>query len=148
MNNSWNSYYVVFLSAILSLGIPACLALVSNLLFPKNRSNRWHSSEVKSQAAKNLGEGKTDQTVSGIRMKVRFFLAANAALILITLALELVPCVTTLNTENREGLGKGLVSIVTIAGFAILGLLYSVRKGDMGWLSAFQAGVQREKRDT
>ena len=56
---------------------------------------------------------------------------------LITLAIELVPCATTLHSDNQEGLMKGLISIVTLAGFAVLGLLYSVRKGDMGWLSSF-----------
>ncbi len=80
-----------------------------------------------------------NQTILGQRMNVRFFLAANAALVLITLALELVPCVTTLQTENQEGLVKGLISIITIAGFAVLGLLYSVRKGDMGWISTFHS---------
>ena len=82
--------------------------------------------------------GRPNQTILGQRINVRFFLAINAALILIALALELVPCVTTIQSENRDGLIKGLISIVTLAGFAVLGLLYSVRKGDMGWMSYFQ----------
>ena len=82
----------------------------------------------------------------GQRINVRFFLAANAALILITLALMLLPCATTLQSENREGVVKGLISIITLAGFAALGLLYSVRKGDMGWLSSFQSSINKEKR--
>jgi hypothetical protein len=32
-----------------------------------------------------------------------------------------------------------LVAIVTIAGFAAIGLLYAARKGDLGWLRSFRA---------
>jgi len=129
MASSWDSYYVVFLSAILSLCIPLLLGGGSFLcLLRKGKKNRLVS---------GLHGGRPNQTILGQRMNVRFFLAANAALVLITLALELIPCVTTLQTENREGLIKGLISIITIAGFAVLGLLYSIRKGDMGWISTF-----------
>ncbi len=138
MQNSWDSYYVVFLSAILSLCIPLSLALISFLFFPRNRMARKGES-VQSVAS------LSNQTILGQRINVRFFLAANAALILIVLALELVPCVTTLQLENaadhEEGLLKGIVAIVTVAGFSVLGLLYSVRKGDMGWLSSFRTNV-------
>lgn len=137
MASSWDTYYIVFLAAILSLGIPAGLALISFLFSPKNK--------VKSSTLGELPEAKENRTILGQRIHVRFFVAANAALILITLALELIPCATTLQTENREGLLNGLVSIVTIAGFAVLGLLYSVRKGDMGWLSSMNAKNQKEK---
>lgn len=133
MNSSWDSYYVVFLSAILSLGIPVSLALVSFLFFPSERKKKLNP--------KFTGEKPVSRTILGERINVRFFVASNAALILIALALELVPCVTTLQTENHEGLVKGLIAIVTLAGFALLGLLYSVRKGDMGWLSTFHTEV-------
>jgi NADH:ubiquinone oxidoreductase subunit 3 (subunit A) len=131
MASSWDSYYVVFLSAILSLCIPLFVGGVSLLLLPRKSK--------KSSIAPHLRGGRPNQTVLGQRMNVRFFLAANAALVLIALALELIPCVTTLQTENREGLIKGLISIITIAGFAVLGLLYAVRKGDMGWISTFHS---------
>jgi len=139
MTSSWDSYYVVFLSAVLSLGIPAVLAVISFIFFPKNK--------IKSSKSPKLQRGKPNQTILGQRINVRFFLAANAALILITLALALIPCVTTLQSENRDGLVKGLISIVTVAGFAVLGLLYSVRKGDMGWLSSFHTDSQKEKKE-
>ena len=125
---SWDSYYVVFLSAILSLGIPGVLALISYLFFGKRR---------KIQATKET-EASTPNTILGQKINVRFFLAANAALILFALALELIPCATTLQNGNNEGLLKGLLSIVTIALFAVLGLLYSIRKGDMSWLDSFR----------
>ncbi len=139
-NSSWDSYYVVFLSALLSLGVPASLAFASYLFCPKSGGSGGRVFRPE--------KFKTNPILSGQRMNVRYFLAANAALILIALALELVPCVTTLNTNNRDGLVKGLISIVTVAGFAILGLLYSVRKGDMGWQSTFQTGTHKGKRDT
>lgn len=131
MANNCESYYVVFLSAILSLGIPISLALLSFLIFKR----RHPASHPMSEASKFASH----RSVLGERINIRFFLASNAALILIALALELIPCVITLHSENREGLLKGLVAIITIAGVALLGLLYAVRKGDMGWLSAQQA---------
>jgi NADH:ubiquinone oxidoreductase subunit 3 (subunit A) len=130
MTSSWDSYYIVFLSAIVALGIPAALWAVSFLLFPKEKVRK----------AKSLTpiEPIPNRTILGQRINVRFFLAANAALVLITLGLALVPCVTTLQSDHREGLLTGLISIITIAGFAVLGLLYSIRKGDMGWLSTYR----------
>jgi NADH:ubiquinone oxidoreductase subunit 3 (subunit A) len=141
MPSSWDSYYIVFLSAILSLGIPGILALISYLFFQKSKPSFFKSSASASQ------EAGPNQTILGQRINVRFFLAANAALILITLGLELVPCATTIQTQNHEGLIKGLISIVTLAGFAVLGLLYSVRKGDMGWLSSLNTQISRRKED-
>lgn len=139
MTSSWDSYYIVFLSAILSLAIPASLAAISIIFFPKTKQKRL--------TPQNLTVGKSNQTILGQRINVRFFLAANSALILITLGLELVPCATTVQSQNMEGLIKGIISIVTLAGFAVLGLLYSIRKGDMGWLSSFNQETLKEKKE-
>ena len=137
MASSWDSYYIVFLSGALSLVIPAVLALISVLFFTRSKK------KTKDQIKELLVSPKT---VLGQRINVRFFLAANAALILVTLALALVPCAVTLQSENRDGLISGLVSIVTLAGFAVLGLLYSIRKGDMCWLSSFHIEGYKEKK--
>jgi NADH:ubiquinone oxidoreductase subunit 3 (subunit A) len=131
MTSSWGSYYVVFLSALLSLGIPLVLGLLSLLFIPRKKKQPEPSSD--------RPQGAVNQTVLGQRMNVRFFLAANAALVLITLALELVPCVMTLQTNHPEGQLHGLIAIVTLAGFTVLGLLYSVRKGDMAWLKTYHS---------
>jgi NADH:ubiquinone oxidoreductase subunit 3 (subunit A) len=136
MKSSWDSYYVVFLSALLSLVIPASLAVISFLFFPKKKRTAQGLPAIPS---------KPNQTILGQRINVRFFLATNAALLLITLALELIPCVTSLTSENRQNLLSGLISIVTLASFAVLGLLYSVRKGDMGWLSSFHEDSEKKK---
>ncbi len=139
MMSSWDSYYIVFLSAILSLAIPGALALISFAFFPKIRRSKQ---DRPVDGSANL----LSRTILGQRVNVRFFLAANAALVLITLALELIPSATTLQAENKDGLLKGLIAIVSIASFAALGLLYSVRKGDMGWLSSFQSKLPPERK--
>jgi hypothetical protein len=139
MMSSWDSYYIVFLSALLSLSVPGVLALISFVFFPKGR----RKSDAKT--SRDLAPSSS-KTILGQRVNVRFFLAANAALVLIALALELIPSATTLQTENREGLLKGLVAIVSIASFSVLGLLYSVRKGDMGWLSSYQSKKHPERK--
>jgi NADH:ubiquinone oxidoreductase subunit 3 (subunit A) len=136
--SSWDSYYIVFLSAILSLGIPASLGIISYLFFQKRqKGQKRHQGRAGGQNI--ASHSRPNRTLIGQKMNVRFFLAANAALILITLALELIPCVVTLQSQTQEGLVKGLVSIITLSAFAVLGLLYSVRKGDMGWVSTFQS---------
>lgn len=135
MTGSWDSYYVVFLSALLSLTFPAVLAAVSFVLF----GNKFRK---KPGPAKELGTRGKNETVLGQRINVRFFLAANAALILFALALALIPCVTTLRADNDEGMGKGLAAIITLAGFSVLGLLYSIRKGDMSWLDSYDRKVE------
>jgi len=130
MPSSWDIYYVVFLSALLSLGIPAALGGISRLVTPKAQ-RRLKQPPQKVQAVQK------NQTLLGQRINVRFFLAINAALVLITLALMLIPCVATLHSSDRSSILRGLISVVTIAGFAGLGLLYSARKGDMSWLGSF-----------
>ena len=136
MVGSWDSYYVVFLSAILSLTLPGILALIS-YLSRTGSLQTW--SQVRKPGSKHLSAaGVEGNTILGQRINVRFFLAANAALVLFAIALELVPCVATLQGNSGDGLLSGLVAIVSIAGFAVLGLLYSVRKGDMAWVESFR----------
>lgn len=134
MPSSWNVYYVIFLSAVLALAIPAILALASYLVSAgkvKKKLNREVLDEIPS----------VNETLLGRRINARFFLGVNAALILITLILVIVPCAGQLQANhNKIGLLRALVAIITIAGFAALGLLYSVKKGDLSWLESFQKG--------
>lgn len=139
MASSWDSYYVVFLSAIFSLSIPALLALISFIFFSKHKRVQ--------KKAPPVDASSKNRTILGQRVNVRFFLAANASLVLMALALELIPCAITLQGANQEGLLKGLIAILSLAIFSILGLLYAIRKGDMGWLSSFQK-VHRYKNKT
>lgn len=141
MPSGWDVYYIVFLSAFLALGIPAALALISYLISPqvrgrKRRPDARHNAILADSTEHN-------QTVLGQKINARFFLAANASLILITLMLILIPCVGMLQPgTDHEGLLRGLTAIVSIAGFAALGLLYSARKADLGWLRSYHDGVQ------
>lgn len=140
MPSGWDVYYVVFLSAVLALGIPLVLAAISYFVAPRAAASSKKEEPPYESAPASA------RVQLGQRMNTRFFLAANAALILITLILVLIPCVGTLQAGNSQGgVLRGLISIVTIAGFASLGLLYSSRKGDLGWLKSFQ--MDRRKRN-
>ncbi len=138
--SGWEVYYVVFLSATLALGLPLSVALLSKLLrLGKNQPRApIRESFAFEPAAPVLGK----------RMNTRFFLAANAALVLLTLALMLIPCVGAL---QKDGTGttvlRGLISVITIATFSAIGLLYSARKGDLSWLRSFERVERVEKQE-
>jgi hypothetical protein len=118
------------LSAVLSLAIPGILAEVSHIFFGAESKKDFGRKNA-------LAAVSSHETVLGQRINVRFFLAVNAALVLFGLALTLVPCATTVRGKDHQELLNGLVAIVSVAGFSILGLLYSVRKGDMSWVDSF-----------
>jgi NADH:ubiquinone oxidoreductase subunit 3 (subunit A) len=146
MPSGWDVYYIVFLSAFLALGIPAVLALISYLVSPQIKGRKQQP--LRGFNAVLADSNEANKTLLGQKMNARFFLAANAALILITLMLALIPCVGMLQPgTDHEGLLRALTAIVTIAGFAALGLLYSARKTDLGWLKSFHnhGGDERQK---
>ncbi|MBY0469890.1 hypothetical protein K2X30_01895 [bacterium] len=144
MPSGWEVYYVVFLSAVLALAVPGALWLVSLLVRhrPKAESPSHQGSFGESMSELQLQQKparRSSDTAIGKKVNTRFFLGSNAALILVTLALILVPCVGILK-ENpaRSNALKGLICIGTIVGFAALGLLYSARKGDLDWVKSFR----------
>jgi NADH:ubiquinone oxidoreductase subunit 3 (subunit A) len=137
MPSGWDVYYIVFLSAFLALGIPAFLALVSYLVSPRIKGRRQQPGDRFNAVLADSKE--PNRTALGQKINARFFLAANAALLLITLMLILIPCVGMLQPgTDHEGLLRGLTAIVSISCFAALGLLYSARKADLSWLKSFQ----------
>ena len=140
MPSSWNVYYVIFLSAVLALGIPAALAFISHLVSAGKVKKRLHKEVFDEFSDKN-------KTLLGRRINARFFLGVNAALILIALILLIIPCAGQLQgRSDKVGLLRTLVAIVSIAGFSALGLLYSVRKGDLSWLECFQESQKKDVR--
>lgn len=147
MPSGWDVYYIVFLSAVLALGIPAALAVVSYVVSPPGQKIKGRKQQpLKGFNAVLADATETNKTQLGQKMNARFFLAINAALVLITLMLALVPCVGLIQPgTDHEGLLHGLVAIVSIAGFAALGLLYSARKSDLGWLRSYTPGNERRK---
>lgn len=141
MPSGWEVYYVVFLSAILALSIPAALAMLAYLLSPKRSSREPAALEVVINQDFPSLPGLEEDTPApsdslGRRINTRFFLGANAAMILIVFPLALIPCVGTLSSAGSTAGGRGLVAIVTLALFAALGLLYAARKGDLDWLKS------------
>ena len=124
--SGWEIYYVVVLSAMLALGIPAALATLSFLF------SRSHKKRPKSRTNEELGE------ISGLgnRINARFFMAANAALILVAMALVLVPLVGSV--QPRGTALRSLLAVVSISSLAALGLLFALRKGDLSWLTTYQ----------
>jgi hypothetical protein len=138
MPSGWDVYYVVFLSAVLALAIPAGLGLVSILM--SGRGKRPGPSSATPVPPVR------DESALGRRMNTRFFLSANAALALIALGLVVIPCAGTLQAgETRAEVLRGLVAIVSIAGFAAIGLLYAARKGDLDWLRSYRSGERERK---
>jgi NADH:ubiquinone oxidoreductase subunit 3 (subunit A) len=132
MPSGWEVYYVVFLSAVLALGIPLILHLISSVL-----ADRKPSVSLSAQVDSSAG----DSSAVGRKINTRFFLSANAALILIALALMLIPCVGALHAgADHAAILRTLSAILVVAALAGLGLLYASRKGDLSWLKTFHRG--------
>lgn len=125
MPSGWEVYHVILWSTALALLIPAGNFLVSRLFFK----------------GKPFQPPRTDRIQLGRRVNGRYFIAASSTLILMGLGILLIPCVVLLRTSHDAGgshlVFRSLVSILMISGLAGLGLLYSARKGDLGWLSTY-----------
>lgn len=132
MPSSWDVYYVVFLSALLALGVPAFLAVISFLLSSRPRAGGR-------DAAARPEAPSSSRTLLGSRINARFFLGVNASLLLIALALALIPCAGALGPDKTDPVYlRSLIAIISLAAFAGLGLLYASRKGDLSWVSSIQ----------
>ncbi|MFL5812046.1 MAG: hypothetical protein ACJ763_00595 [Bdellovibrionia bacterium] len=130
MPSSWDVYYVVFLSALLALGVPALLGLFSYLV---------SAERGKASAQKKPVQNAVTAELLRRKINARFFLGVNAALILMAIALILIPCTGMLQQATDRGTFlRCLIAIVSLATFCGLGLLYSSRKGDLSWVQSFQ----------
>lgn len=145
-SSGWTKYYVIFLSAISSLLIPIVLEIFGKSLRKKGASQ---SSPPGTSSPAGIGmdsSGFSGASTSsspqipkadgalGRRMNTRFFLSANAAILLLTLMVILIPLVGILVSSDDK---KVLIAVLSIVGFAGLGLLYSARKGDLDWIQTF-----------
>ena len=157
--SGWETYYVVFLSAAVALGIPLILSVVSLVFGKRARESQsvdpvreiWDPSQTTAQIPDLPAPSEPIEATLGRRINTRFFLSANAALILIALALVLVPYASVLHAP-ASGAGmplllRGLISVVSLALFAGLGLLYSARKGDLNWLQTFRGQAETSERE-
>lgn len=162
--SGWEFYYVVFLSALVALGIPLVLSAVSIILSRRAKRDRKEAATIAAQADPFQNTSQTlaqipssaapkdaDSTL-GRRINTRFFLSANASLILIALALVLIPYAGVLTLrpdgQNRALILRGLISVVSIAGFAALGLFYSARKGDLNWLQSYRSPREEKEAES
>ena len=132
MPSGWDVYYIVFLSALLGLGIPlfvkAAALLLSLNVSPKSPAKKNEMPSVTSGITVN------EHSQLGRRINIRFFLGVNASFILIAMGLVILPCIGTLHGKSA----RGLIGIVSLAGFTAIGLFYASRKGDLTWSRVFQ----------
>jgi hypothetical protein len=136
MPSGWETYYIVFLAAALSLGIPLVLGALSFFFTPAKR--------VKS-GIQIPSEVRSERSELSRRMNTRFFLGANASLILVSLALMLIPCLGYFREERQGGyFPASMWAIISISLFIALGLLYSARKNDLSWQKSFRERATKD----
>jgi NADH:ubiquinone oxidoreductase subunit 3 (subunit A) len=123
--SGWNVYYIVVLAGGLALLIPLALVALSRALSPKPTTASHPAPAAPLVKSDNPAE-------IGRKSNPRFFLALNAASILILLALLMIPCAVSLPGA------AALVLILSFCALAGLGLLYGVRKHDLDWLKTFR----------
>jgi NADH:ubiquinone oxidoreductase subunit 3 (subunit A) len=139
MPSSWDVYYVVFLSALLALGVPALLGLFSYLASAERAQRKEGAGHRKFPASKKPVKNAVTAELLRKKINARFFLGVNASLILMAIALILIPCTGMLQQATDRGtFFRCLIAIVSLATFCGLGLLYSSRKGDLSWVHSFQ----------
>ena len=132
MPTGWDVYYIIFISALLGLGIPAFLKAATLLLSlkvsPKDQANKIELATL---------PVPPENSHLGRRINIRFFLGINASFILIAMGLVILPCIGTIHS-NSGNASRGLIGIVSLAAFTALGLFYASRKGDLTWMRVFQ----------
>ncbi len=133
MPSGWEIYYVILLSSALALGLPIILMIFSFVILPEKR--KFRRDQV---PEKKIQEQPLVRSVLGRRINVRFYLSANAALVLVSLTLGFVPCVGAIQKESeRMDVLAAIASLCSLGIFSGVGLLYAVRKGDLSWLRSY-----------
>jgi len=127
MANNLNVFFIVAAAAVLALGLPASLYIVSAFVRPKR------GLPIGASLSPN------DKTKLGLRLNSRFFLATSSALSLLCLSLLVIPVAVTLQeTETHDVILKALIAVLSVAVIAGLGLFYAERKGDLNWMKTFK----------
>lgn len=135
MASGWETYYVLFLSAVFALTIPIAFWAISLAL--KYREEQSRHLEL---PGSDLKIHRQPDTILGKRINTRFFLGATIALVLVTLGLFLVPYAGVLAPGKemaKEDRLRGLLGVLSIVFFAGIALLYAARKGDLDWLNSY-----------
>lgn len=135
MASGWETYYVLFLSAVFALTVPIALWAISWAM--KYREEQGRNLEL---PGSDLKVHRPPDTILGKKINTRFFLGATIALVLVTLGLFLVPYAGTLAAGkglSMETRLRGLLGVLSIVFFSGIALLYAARKGDLDWLDSY-----------
>jgi NADH:ubiquinone oxidoreductase subunit 3 (subunit A) len=118
MLNQWEAFRLMTISGLLTT---ACVIL---FIFPMLRHKQNSLSDDPTKAS-------NERTTLGSQINPRFFLGVNFSVIFVGMFLILLPCIGVLHLTGS------LIAILSLALLAVLGLLYSSKKGDLGWLESF-----------
>lgn len=119
MLNQWEAFRLMTISGLLTT---ACVIF---FIFPTLKQK----SKTTSNGSQNVASN--EKTTLGNQINPRFFLGVNFSVIFVGMFLVVLPCIGVLHLTGS------LVAILTLATLAVLGLLYSSKKGDLGWLESF-----------
>ncbi len=129
MASSWSVYYLIFLSGLLSLALPAVLSLAS----------RWVSPQAKRA---DVARSRQPVTRDG-GFNTRFLIGANVAVSLMGFLLLLIPLVGSWGSLAKERIVVAVACLLSVAVFAAVALFYASVKGDLGWIKTIE--TEREK---
>ena len=121
MLNQWEAFRLMTISGLLTT---SCVIL---FIFPILRQKQKLTSEATSN----------EQTTLGNQINPRFFLGVNFSVIFVGMILILLPCIGILHMSGA------LIAILSLVLLVVLGLFYSSKKGDLGWLESY---VQKENK--
>jgi len=137
MAEGWNSYYFILLAGFLALGFPLTFGFLgwisSSFRFSRPISNRKRPEGLPTAVSANKIENQDG------RFHSRYFLALNSSVILLVLALVLIPCVAAFRELLLEDGGYLVEIVIASTGLILLvSLIYSSRKGDLGWVWSYR----------
>ena len=134
MSSRWDQYFLIVLSALVAVIFPLLLSFMSRLFSSRMKPGIIDRS--------SLFPPRTTQPKLK-KINLRFFTSVSLASVFLSLTLLLVPCVVTVRTliehgESKEA-GRVLLSIISVSGLLLLGVFYSVSKGDLNWIRTIRA---------
>jgi hypothetical protein len=125
MASSWSVYYLIFLSGVLSLALPALLSLASRWVAPPERPEP----SVATRPALTSEGG----------FNTRFLIGANVTVSLMGFLLLLIPLVGSYGNLARERLLIAVACLLSVVAFSGVALLYASVKGDLGWIKSVES---------
>ncbi|MEK7397086.1 MAG: hypothetical protein AAB116_09130 [Candidatus Poribacteria bacterium] len=70
----------------------------------------------------------------GRKLNTRFFLVASTSVLFVSLALSVAPSVVVFRRNSKDDVAlAALIAILTSSIIMLLGLIHSLKKGDMDW---------------